>query len=133
MARKSAEADKDTLSGLRDREYATTKVKNEDGKTKIARGNGDAVARALIGLDAKALEKVVKDNDLLDKHKGRATSATNLGLARMSIGNSLRAKVKRGEHVQIGEHLVKKLDQRIVVPGEMKDKPARAVKDKEAA
>ena len=116
MAKKPTAATS-TLSGLSERNYEPIKVRDANGKAKVSRGNGDAVARALISLDAKALNAVVKENGLTDKHKNRVAESPNMGLARMSIGNSLRAMVRRGEHVVIAGLTIKSLDQNVKVPG----------------
>jgi len=95
-------------------EYGRVKYKDKDGKTKVSRGNLDAVALAMLGMGPKELERVVKDNKLEDKvEKARKLNA---GQFRMSIGNSLRATVRSGEAVTIGEHTIKKLDQRVALP-----------------
>jgi len=95
-------------------EYSRVKYKDKDGKTKVSRGNLDAVAIAMLGMGPKELERVIKDNKLEDKVAKART--LNAGQFRMSIGNSLRATVRSGESVTIGEHTIKKLDQRVALP-----------------
>lgn len=85
------------------------------GKTRHSAGNGDAVARAMLGLNSDDLMRIVKKAGLGDKYDGKAGKAGNPGLFRMSLGHSLRALIKAGTPVQIGEHLIKKLDQKVVV------------------
>ncbi len=84
------------------------------GKTRTSRGNQDAVALALLGTGPKDWDRIAKDNDLeqkLDKEY------PNNGQYRMALGAMLRAKVKRGEAITIGNHpVIKKLDQKISLP-----------------
>ena len=99
--------------------YETLKVAGKDGKVRHSVGNGDAVQRAMAKLlaDAKdtkvALTKVVKDNKLGEKVD--VAKWDNMGLLRMTIGNSLRALVKAGTPVTIGSETVKSLAQRVSV------------------
>lgn len=95
-------------------EYGRVKYRDKDGKTKVSRGNLDAVALAMLGMGPKELDRVVKDNKLEDKVAKART--LNAGQFRMSIGNSLRAIVRAGEAVTIGDHTIKKLDQRVALP-----------------
>jgi len=95
-------------------EYGRVKYRDKDGKTKVSRGNLDAVALAMLGMGPKELERVVKDNKLEDKVAKART--LNAGQFRMSIGNSLRAIVRAGEAATIGDHTIKKLDQRVALP-----------------
>lgn len=119
---------KETATIGADYEYETTKVTGADGKTRTSRGNGDSVARAMLAFVAasgdtqKALAKVVKDNKLGDKYD--VAKSDNLGLLRMAIGNTLRAMVRAGTPVQIGEVLVKTLEQRVALP-EVKPKKVK--------
>lgn len=119
------------MPGVVDREkYNYDRVKTTDpktGKTRTSYGNGDAVAKAMLGLDEKQLERVVRTNKLIDKI-GTPEKATNIGLYRMALGNSLRAMVRRGEPVTIGEHTIKRLDQKVAIANVVKDKPAKASK-----
>jgi hypothetical protein len=95
-------------------EYGRVKYKDKDGKSKISRGVMDAVAIAMLGMGPTELDKVVKKNSLEDKvAKARGG---NPGQFRMAVGNSLRAKVRAGEVALIGDHEVKKLDQRVALP-----------------
>lgn len=112
-------------------DYQTLKVQGRDGKTRHSIGNGDAVQRAMAKYVANAkdtkvaLAKVVKDNKLGDKVD--VAKWDNMGLLRMTIGNSLRALVKNGTPVTIGDETVKTLAQRIAVDT-VKDKPVRKAK-----
>lgn len=117
----------------------------ETGKRRSTYSNGDAVANAMLGLSADQLEKVMKDNGLEEKLGKHLTGAANPGQFRMLLGNSLRAKVKRGEPVTIGEHTVKKLDQKVKpsvappppkvapTPPKAKEKAEKPAKAKKAA
>lgn len=101
-------------------DYKATRVADpKTGKVRNRVSNGDAVARAMLGITFEQLPKTAKANgleELVSKHK----DSVNPGQFRMIIGNALRAKVKRGEEVTIGDVLVKKLDQREPV---VKDAP----------
>lgn len=112
--------------------YATLTTKDKDGKTRHSKGNGDAVQKALLVYVAAGgdLAKVVKANGLQDKLD--QAKYDNMGLFRMSLGNSLRGLVRNGTHVTIGDVVVKSLDQRVAVPEAVavapKDKKTRAKK-----
>ena len=88
------------------------KVKAPGGGTSYH--NGDAVAEKLAGKSledvyafaAKTLKEDVKALQKKYEH-------LNVGMQRMNVGNKLRGLVKKGEHVTIGEHVIKKLDQRV--------------------
>lgn len=114
--------------------YEKTKVRGADGKLKHSVSNGDAVAKAMTVLVATAkdlrvaLGKVVKENKL--GAKLNIDQYDNLGLFRMSLGNSLRGLVRNGTPVVIGDVTVKTLEQNVKVP-EVKDvepKPSRKAK-----
>lgn len=109
---KSAEG----LNALSGREYEKAKFKGADGKTHTTTSNGDALAKAMAGLSVADLNKAVKANGLSEKYPSGVEGFGNQGLARMSIGNSLRALVKNGTPVTVGEHTIKKLDQKVVLP-----------------
>lgn len=117
-----------TLGGLAARDYPKIQYLDADGKLKSTRSNGDAVALALLGLGPNELQKVAKTNGV-----EYVVDATNAGLARLRFGNSLRAKVKAGDAVTIGEFVVKKLDQKIVPPSIKAAATHVAAKAKEAA
>lgn len=90
-----------------------TYVCPETGKTKTSRGSGDAVSLALLTVKKSDYDDVAKANDVFDKFN---KEYPNTGQMTMALSNMLRAKVKRGEPVKIGEHNVKKLDQQIKLP-----------------
>lgn len=125
MARKKETATIDA-SGY---DYGTVKVKDKSGKTRASTGNGDAVQRAMLRHVAagKTLEQVIRANKLTQE----PAKYDNQGLLRMSVGNSLRAMVRRGEHVVIGDVTIKSLEQRVALD-EVKDgaksKPAKKAK-----
>lgn len=99
-------------------DYAPTTFKDpKTGKTRRSLGNGDAVARAMLGLDKDDLLKVVRANGLAEKLAGKA-DAVNPGQFRMMVGNALRGlvrKLKDGESIKIGKHEITSLDQTIEV------------------
>lgn len=108
--------------------YGTTKVRGANGKIRHSRGNGDAVARALLGADFDA---VLKANGLTERMKAHADK--NSGQFRMIGGNMLRALIKKGEPVTIGDHVIKSLTQKVAIPdvsSELKDKPAKKTRRK---
>lgn len=118
-----------TLAGLAEREYATTKIVGSDGKTRHSKSNDDAVARAMLIFTAGGgdIAKVIKANGLSDKYD--PAKYDNQGLLRMSVGNSLRALVRGGTPVTVGDITVKTLEQRIALPESVeKEKKARAKK-----
>lgn len=87
--------------------YQRVKTVDSEGKVRSSASNGDAVARAMLSLTTDQLADLARANDLdMAKYK-------NAGLARMALSNRLRALVRKGTAVQIGEHLIKKLDQRV--------------------
>lgn len=87
---------------------ATTRSKTPE---KRSYHNGDAIARALHGLDHGAIVKVVKANKLWDRYADLDGKLNN-GRFRMLAGNSLRAKVLRGEPVKVGKITIERLNQR---------------------
>lgn len=111
-------------------DYATTKVTGKDGKTISSTGNGDAIQRAFLRFKAagKDIMQVVRANKLTDKFN--PAQYDNAGRFRMSVGNTLRAMVRAGETVTIGDTVVKSLDQKVALP-ELADAPAS--KPKKAA
>lgn len=125
MARKDAKIKGDIIDRSK-YGYTRTKTTGADGKVRSSTSNGDAVAKALMLIPTgdAAISKVAKDNDLYDRIKDRLGSA-NAGQIRMSVGNMLRAKVRKGEPVTIGEIVVKKLDQTVKVPDAPKPAPAK--------
>lgn len=111
-------------------EYDTIKVRGADGKVKHSKGNGDAIARAFLvfSTTGKDIMQVVRANKLAERLKGRDVNA---GLFRMTLGVMLRAMVRRGEHVTIGDVVVKSLEQRVAVP-EVKAKEAAPARKRAA-
>lgn len=95
--------------------YGKVKVKDADGKSRTSRGNGDAVATAMLGLSHDELLKVMKKNGLTDK-LGDKPGKVNNGQFRMLLGNSLRALVRGGTPVDINGVEVKSLVQRVKLP-----------------
>lgn len=98
--------------------YERIKTLDADGKVKHSSSNGDAVARAMLTLTPDQITDLAEANDVdLDKYK-------NSGLARMALANRVRALVRKGTAVQIGDVLVKKLDQKVKVEEPPKAKSA---------
>lgn len=91
--------------------YARTKFIGPDGKARYSAGNGDAVAKALLGVTGAKFDKVVRDaglKDLAAKHSDK-----NPGQFRMVIGNALRAIIRKGGSVVIGDNTITSLGQAI--------------------
>lgn len=113
--------------------YERIKTVDRDGKVRHSAGNGDAVARALLSVDYDGLIETMKKNDLWDR-LGKHVGSVNNGQLRMFVGNSLRALVRKGTAVVIGEHTVRKLDQRVALPEAPKpEKKAKEPKAEKAA
>lgn len=113
--------------------YERTAYVSEDGKKKHSTGKNDAVARAMLGMDQDALIAVMKANEGMFEKLGKHVGNVNPGQLRMFIGNSLRARIKKGTPVQVGEHLIRKLDQHIRIteaPKAPKPAPKSAAKEK---
>lgn len=123
--------------GLIDRKkynYQATKIKTKDGKVRKSYGNGDAVAKAMLGLDSDQLVTVIKKNKLDDK-LGKHIGNVNAGQMRMFVGNALRALVRKGNTVTIGKHQVASLDQDIdisALEASNDDKPAPKAEPKKS-
>lgn len=95
-------------------DYTTTRIRNEKtGKIIYSTGKGDAVAKAMLLHRAAGgtTEQIVKANKLKLEAGNRSP-----GLFRMSVAGTLRAKVRAGEHMTIGDVVVKSLEQRIAMP-----------------
>lgn len=91
--------------------YDTHLVQTSKGTVKST-SNGDAVAIGLAGMTRAQMEKVIKANSFGEWLKEDKTMRLNPGQFRMIAGNKLRAKVRRGEPITIGQITVKKLDQK---------------------
>lgn len=115
-----------------DYEYETSKIRGKDGKVRTSRGNGDAVAKAMLLFTAGGGEitTVINANKLQDKMaphmKKKGPKAP--GLQRMTLGVMLRALVRNGTPVKIGKELIEKLTQKVDLP-----KVEKAVAKKAAA
>lgn len=68
------------------------------------------VTLALTGLEGKDLVKVVKQNQIGDSVKTVMEKGANSGIIRMSIGNALRRKVKKGQSVTINGNVITSLE-----------------------
>jgi hypothetical protein len=107
---------KKSASVIGDRKYYTTRIRDKDGKLRFSRGNGDAVAKAMLLFKSQGgeIEQVVRANKLEDRMKGK--SKMQDGLKRMCVGVMLRALVRNGTPVKIGKVLVGKLTQKVEMP-----------------
>lgn len=95
--------------------YKASKTTDKAGKVVRSVGNGDAVQKAMTVFRAsgKDIGQVIRANKLPQDPK----QYDNHGLLRMAVGNSLRAKVRAGEPVTIGDITVKTLSQRVSLEG----------------
>lgn len=91
----------------------TTFLDPKTGKTRHSAGNGDAVATALLHVSNDKLDTIARANKVPD-FVGR--EFVNQGQRRMALGNRLRGMVRKGDPVVIGEHSIRKLDQRVPLP-----------------
>jgi hypothetical protein len=125
-----------TASIAADYEYDTTKIRGKDGKVRSSRGNGDAVAKAMLLFIAGGGEivTVVNANRLQDKMSAhmKKKGPKAPGLQRMTLGVMLRALVRNGTPVKIGKVLVEKLSQKVELPKVEKKAAAERRKPKTA-
>lgn len=111
---------KKTASIASEYEYDTTKIRGRDGKVRSSRGNGDAVAKAMLLFlsGGGEITTVINANKLKDKMaphlKKKGPKAP--GLQRMTLGVMLRALVRNGNDVKIGKIVVSKLSQKVELP-----------------
>lgn len=118
-------------------EYDTTKIRGKDGKVRSSRGNGDAVARAMLlftsgGGDITTVINANKLQERMAPHMKKKGSKAP-GLQRMTLGVMLRALVRNGTPVKIGKELIEKLNQKVDLPKvEAKAAPAKKAKAKAA-
>jgi len=124
---------KDTASIAADYEYGTTKIRNKDGTVRTSRGNGDAVAKAMLLFTSGGgdITTVVNANKLQEKMaphmKKKGPKAP--GLQRMTLGVMLRALVRNGTPVKIGKEVIEKLSQKVDLPKvEKVERPAKKAK-----
>ncbi len=101
-------------SVIGDREYDVMRIRDADGKIRSSRGNGDAVAKAMLLFTAGGGD--IKDVIDRNKLEGVKTKGKNPGLVRMSVGVMLRALVRNGTPVKIGKVTVEKLSQKVEMP-----------------
>jgi len=92
--------------------YEVTRVRGADGRMKASRTNGDAVARAMLGMSPQQVEEVIAQNGLSDK-LGRHIGVRTPGQLRMLAGNALRHMLKQGSSIVIGDNTIKRLDQEV--------------------
>lgn len=101
-------------------EYGTTKIRGKDGKVRSSRGNGDAVAKAMLLFTAGGGEitTVINANKLQERMAGhmKRKGPKAAGLQRMTLGVMLRALVRNGTPVKIGKELIEKLTQKVELP-----------------
>ncbi len=118
-------------------EYDTTKIRGKDGKVRSSRGNGDAVAKAMLLFTSGGGEitTVINANKLQDKMSAhmKKKGPKAPGLQRMMLGVMLRALVRNGTPVKIGKEVVEKLTQKVDLPKvEKVERAAKAAKPKAA-
>lgn len=128
---------KETTSIAADYDYETTKIRDKEGHIRTSRGNGDAVAKAMLVFTAGGGEitTVINANKLQDKMSAhmKRKGPKAPGLQRMTLGVMLRALVRNGTPVKIGKELIEKLTQKVDVPKVEKiERVAKAAKPKAA-
>jgi len=106
----------ETASVIGDRVYESTRIRDKSGKLRTSRGNGDAVARAMLLHKSKGgeLDAIINANKLQERMKKHAKMQD--GLRRMTLGVMLRALVRNGTPVKIGGVTVEKLTQKVELP-----------------
>lgn len=118
MARKPRTNPKTTID-TKGYNYQSVKVRGRDGRVHHSRGNADAVHTATtlaLNLLGKTREQIAKANKIdLDFNK-----FANAGQQQMALNNALRALVRAGTPVMVGNIEVKSLTQRVVTPAEAK-------------
>lgn len=92
--------------------YDRTIVRTTSGRSRHSYTNGDAVAIAMLGLEFEEILDVMHQNGLEDRLEQYA-DRPNHGQFRMLLGNSLRALIRHGTPVLIGDHVIRSLDQKI--------------------
>lgn len=123
---------KQTASIAAEYEYDSTKIRGKDGKVRTSRGNGDAVAKAMLLFTAGGgdITTVINANKLQDKMaphmKKKGPKAP--GLQRMTLGVMLRALVRNGTPVKIGKEVIEKLTQKVDLPKVEKRVPSPTAK-----
>lgn len=103
--------------------YPTIKTRGADGKAAYVRGVDDAVTRAM------ALHSIVNGKDLGEiavANNMEMGEYSNMGQFRMALGNKLRAALKRGEAVIIGDFTINALDNVIELPEPLEPQPRAA-------
>lgn len=111
---------KPSVSIAAEYEYGTSKIRGKDGKVRTSRGNGDAVAKAMLLFTAGGgdIQAVIVANKLTDKMaahmKKKGPKAP--GLQRMILGVMLRALVRNETPVKIGKITVSDLKQKVELP-----------------
>lgn len=85
-------------------QYEKRDVKTASGKRKVV-DNGDRIAKAMAGVTTEDLQKIADKNGIEKK----MSSYPNPGMARMNLGNMLRAKVRGGTKVDINGTVVASL------------------------
>lgn len=90
---------KATLAGYKEGYKTDTKNLTAGGSPSIS--TGDAVARALTGLDVAALKKVAVENDFADRFAAWEKAELNPGQLRMNLGNVLRGMKRHDQKVTV--------------------------------
>lgn len=97
-------------------EYEVTRIRDKGGKLRHSRGNGDAIANAMLVFKANggSLDSIISANKLTDKMAPHAVKPE--GLRRMTLGVMLRKLVRDGTPVKIGKHVIGSLVQNVDLP-----------------
>ncbi len=122
-----AKAKKSNSIDMSGHSYRRVRVVGADGRSRHSATNDDAVARAMLtfAIGGGDWDKVIRDNKLTEKYPKGAKGYANPGLFRMTLGGTLRAKVRAGTPVKIGTIIVKTLEQRVADPSADRERPAR--------
>jgi hypothetical protein len=96
--------------------YDVVRIRDKSGKLRTSRGNGDAVANAMLIHKAGGgdVDAIVRANKLTERMKPHMKKPA--GQFRMTLGVMLRGLVNHGTPVRIGSIVVKSLKQRVALP-----------------
>lgn len=112
--------------GINQNRYNPVRIVDNNGKVRVTRGAGDAVANALLGLSEQQVYDVACDNGLKEKADGYA-ARLNPGQVRMNIGNLLRGIIKKGESITVLGRKINKLDQAVSIKDKLAPPPKAPV------
>lgn len=95
--------------------YKRIRVRDKNtGKVRYSANNGDAVARAMFGMDKGQMVRVMNENGLTGRLGHH--SAKNAGHFRMVLGQALRSIIARGEQIHIAGRRIAALSQQVPLP-----------------